>query len=449
MIRSHAAASGGDYTQPKSSGVVTSARDCLRRLDDRQGLGLSWLVAALLAACLLVLLRSPSLFTRPQFWAEDGAYWYAQAYNGGWFHSLAQPLGGYLNTVQRISAGLALLVPLRWAPLVMNLAGLFLQALPVPILLASRARPWGPLSFRILFALVYVCIPNAREIHVVCTNCHWHLAVAELLLVFAEPPRTLFGRAFDIVMFLLGSFCGPFMVLLLPLLAIFWYSRRRSWSLVILAVLAIGSTVQFTLMMSFKEARHHLYLGASVAKFIRMLGGNIFIGMLRGSVAYGFYKPFVVSLVAAIAGLFLMGYCFRYVALEIRLFFIYCLLLLGLSLRSPLTPVIDMPLWTLILSTPSLRYWFFPGLAFLFVVLWCAMYARSRLVRWASRALLLVLCTGIVKDWRLKPMVDLDFPVYAAAFNAALPGTHVIIPLNPVGTTPRDEVWQMDLLKRP
>lgn len=420
-----------------------------QELDHREGLNPLWLALGFGLAVLAIFSREPSLFTHPQFWAEDGSYWYAQAYNGGWLHSLTQPLGGYLNTLQRIGAGLALLVPFRLAPLVMNLEGLLMQALPVPILLSSRCRNWAPLSLRILFCFVYVGIPNAREIHVVCTNCHWHLAVAELFLAFAQPPRTLFGRIFDISIFLLGSVCGPFMVLLLPLLAIYWWVRRRRWSLVILGVLLIGSVVQFSLMTHFNEARHHLYLGASVAKFIRMLGGDIFIGMLRGSVAYGFYKPFFVSLIAMIVGLILIAYCLRFCSLEVRLFFTYCALVLGSSLRSPLTPVINVPLWTLLLSSPSLRYWFFPGLAFLFAVLWCAMFARSRLIRFTGIALVLVLCTGIRHDWRLKPLVELNFPAYAAAFNSAPPGTQVVIPLNPVPVHPGDQIWQMELIKKP
>lgn len=419
------------------------------RFGEREGMDRGQLLAAFLLSALAVFLRNPSLFTRPQFWAEDGSYWFAQAYNGGWLHSLTQPLGGYLNTLQRIGAGLALLVPFRWAPLVMNLEGLFMQALPVPILLSSRCRNWAPLNLRLMFAIVYIAIPNAREIHVVCTNCHWHLALAELFLAFAEPPHTLPGRVFDVAIFLLGSVCGPFMVLLLPLLGVYWWVRRRRWSLVIFGVLLAGSAVQFSLMMHFKEARHHLYLGASVAKFIRMLGGDVFIAMLRGSVAYGFYKPFLICLVAAIVGLGLIAYCFRSTTLELRLFLIYCFVVLAAGLRSPLTPVVNVPLWTLVLSSASLRYWFLPGLAFLFAILWCASFARSRIVRITSFVLIAVLCTGIVQDWRLKPLANLNFPAYAAIFQTATPGTHVIIPLNPAPVNPGDQLWQMELTKKP
>src|SRR4029077_12112899 len=129
-----------------------------------------WLLASFVAAALLIVLRDPSLFTRPQFWAEDGKIWFAQAYNQGWLHSLTVPLSGYLCILPRLAAGVALFVPFRWAPLILSLEGLLLQALPVPILFSERCRNWAPLSFRLLFAAVYVGIPDARDVHVVCTN---------------------------------------------------------------------------------------------------------------------------------------------------------------------------------------------------------------------------------------------------------------------------------------
>ena len=417
-------------------------------LDSREGLSPAWIAFGFCLALLLIASRELSLFTRPQFWAEDGSFWYAQAYNGGWLHSLTVPQAGYLSTVQRLGAGFALLVPLRLAPLAMAIYGLVLQALPVPILLSARCSRWAPLTARILFAAIYVAIPNAHEIHVVCTNTQWHLALIELLLATAVPPRTIFGRAFDIAIFLLGSVSGPFVILLLPFMAFYWWRRRSRWTLIQIAVSIFGSVMQIAMMLHLQDARHHLYLGATATKFIRILGGDIFISMLRGTFAYGFYKPFVVCLVAAIVGLFLIAYCARFASLEVRMFFVYCFAMLAISLRSPLTPIINFPVWTLLLSTPSLRYWFFPGLAFLFAVLWCAMYARSRIVLWTCRALLLVLCTGIVKDWRIKPLVDLHFSAYAAAFEAAPAGTHVTIPLNPIATTPSDQAWQLDLTKK-
>jgi hypothetical protein len=100
-------------------------------------------------------------------------------------------------------------------------------------------------------------------------------------------------------------------------------------------------------------------------------------------------------------------------------------------------------LWAAILETPSLRYWFYPSLPFLFAILWCVMFARSRVMRGLAVVLALLLCQGIWRDWRIPPLDNLHFSQEAAAFEAAAPGTQVTIPLNP----PTGE-WYMVLTKK-
>jgi len=39
-------------------------------------------------AVLAILSRRPDALFRPQFYAEDGAVWYAEAYDFGWLHLL-------------------------------------------------------------------------------------------------------------------------------------------------------------------------------------------------------------------------------------------------------------------------------------------------------------------------------------------------------------------------
>jgi hypothetical protein len=426
------------------SRLLQRPRGIVQSLNARAGLGTPWLIASFAIALLLILLREPSLFTRPQFWAEDGKLWYAQAYNGGWLHSLTLPVSGYLCTLPRLAAGAALLVSFRWAPLVMALEGLLVQALPVPILLSARCRNWAPLPFRLLFVAVYVGIPNAREIHVLCTNSLWHLAVIEVLLAFAAAPRSLFGRIFDVVVFVVAAVSGPFSLLLAPFLFAFWWFRRQRWSLILLSVLVACSLLQLGLLRNYKTVRHAWFLGATVARFIRIVGGDIFLGALRGSTPYGYKHSVLVCLVVLLIGLAVIAYCSRRASLEVRLFFLFCVCVLASSLYSPLVPLTPhpLPLWEAILRQPALRYWFFPSLILLWALLWCACYARSRVFRAGGILLALMLCQGIIRDWRILPLENLHFPEYAAQFEAAAPGTRMQIPLNP----PPD--WYMELTKK-
>ena len=80
---------------------------------------------------------------------------------------------------------------MQWAPLIMNLAGALIQALPVTALLSRRCAPWGPLPVRMAMAALYIAIPDAPEIHVVLTNAMWHLALLQALLAFSASPAEL------------------------------------------------------------------------------------------------------------------------------------------------------------------------------------------------------------------------------------------------------------------
>jgi hypothetical protein len=411
-------------------------------LSKRDGLAMRWLVLSFVVASVAIFSRDPSLFTHPQFYAEDGR-WYAQAYNLGWLHSLTLPDAGYLHTQQRLAAGLTLGLPLRWVPLPMMVVGLLMQALPVPILLSSRCRNWATLPLRLAFAAVYVAIPNAAEVHVVLTNSQWHLAFVLALLAFAAAPTTWSGRIFDTGILLLGALSGPFALLLIPLVCVFWWFRRQRWSLVVLGLLTAGTLVQLSIVLQHPRQRFLQPLGATPALFVRLVGGNAFIGTLLGSHWYGMRVPLLWSLTALVLGLTLISYCFRYVSLEVRLFFIYCGAMLAGGLRTPAFESTNLQLWPLLLPIPGQRYWLFPSLVLLFAVLWCAAFAQARVIRCLGLGFALLLCVGIWKDRRVRPLVDVGFRQSAAAFEAAPPGTHVTIPIYPGGN------WKMDLVKRP
>src|ERR1700733_6052297 len=152
-----------------------------RKAEAQDGLSFGWQIVVFVAVLVAIFSRLPGALLHPQFFAEDGWVWYQQAYNLGWLRSLLITQAGYLQTLPRLVADLTLLFPMQWAPLIMNLAGAVVQALPVTALLSRRCIPWGPLPVRMLMSAVYIAIPNAPEVHIVLTNAMWHLAVLQAL----------------------------------------------------------------------------------------------------------------------------------------------------------------------------------------------------------------------------------------------------------------------------
>jgi hypothetical protein len=388
---------------------------------------------------LAIFSRRPSLLTHAQFYAEDGMVFYAQAYNFGWLHSLLLPQVGYLIVAPRLVTGLALLAPLQWAPLVMTIAGLLIQALPVPILLSARCRHWASLPTRILMAAIYIVLPSTREIHVVLTNAQWHMALVAVLLALAASPRTWGGRVCDGVLLLIASLTGPYCIVLGPLVLLYWWLRRQSWTLAIFALTSLPACLQIWLLLHSPQRAQGM-LGARVEALLRMLGGNIVAGAILGGSSFSWRAPMVLIVASAFVGLTIYLYCLGFANLEWKLFLVYCAALFAASLRSPLTEG-TKPAWEMLIMAPSARYWFFPMLALAWSALWCARCGRDRLFKIAGTCTLIAMLFGVVRDWRYGAFKDTQFALSVQRLRDAKPGDHVIIPISPAG-------WQMELVKK-
>jgi hypothetical protein len=413
-------------------------------LDAREGLSLRQQVAVFAAAALLVFSRLPSFLLHPQFYGEDGPVWYAQAYNLGWLHSLVLPDGGYLNTLQRLGAGLSMLVPFRWTPLVMAIFGLLIQCVPVTILLSSRCRRWGSLSTRACFALIYLCSPNAREIHIVLTNSHWHLVFAAFLLAFSSPPRGWAGRLFDIAVFAVAGVSGPFSPLLFPFVLLFWWLRRQPWTLVQAAITGAGAAVQLY-FLTHESNRLGGALGVGVNPLIRIFGGEVIGASVLGGRTFAQHSPLhdpplLLPLLGFAVGILVYAYVLRFANLELKIFTALCIALFAVSLKSPLMEA-NPTRWHGLMYAPSFRYWFCPMMAFLWGTIWCIRYASHRLVRGVAITFLWLLPIGMLLEWEYKPYTDYHFADYAERMRVAAPGTALTTPITPGN-------WSMTLVKK-
>lgn len=399
---------------------------------DRDGLSPAWQAAIFFASLFAIFTRLPGLLLHPQFFAEDGWVWYQQAYNLHWLRSLSIAQAGYMQTFPRLIAGLTLLFPMQYAPLIMNAAGAVIQALPVTALLSRRCTPWGPLPLRICMAALYIAIPDAPEIHVVLTNAMWHLALLQTLLAFSVPPLSWRGRVADIALFAIGAITGPFCILLLPLVAIYWWIRRQGWTRVVLGLMFLGAVIQ-VLSILHTVKRPGAPLGANPMRLLRIAAGSIFIDSMAGSGGPNLRLPLL--LLAAIGGLIILTWGWRRAALALRLYIVFALLVLAASLRDPLLLPGSTPRWEVLANAAGIRYWFLPSLMFLWCAACCACVSPfpseswtsgSRLVRYAGVGVLLLTLIGVVRKWTYPPWPDSHFRTQVERFNRLNPGEHML-----------------------
>jgi hypothetical protein len=394
---------------------------------------------------LILCSRRPDAVLNPQFYAEDGAIFYRDAYSLG-FHSLLLTHGGYFHAVPRLAALLAQLFPLLWAPLVLNLIAIAIQILPVNVFLSSRFSNINFLA-RLLASFVYLALPNSFEIHATITNAQSHLVLLACLILLAAPGKTRAWKIFDGMVLVLTSLSSPMGALLAPLAALIWWKRASSaWQF---ATLLPGSVIQAICVLTHwhtREAPHFILsgqpifnggpLGANFHNLNAILGRQVFYSSLLGLNAQNWvvhlHRVSVVETALTTLGLAVVVYAFRHAPFELKLFILFAAAVLACALVNPLAGPPDRPQWDW-LSVPGIgnRYYFLPMLAFLASLFWVAMNQLPAVARYSAVALLLLLPIGICQDWRYPAFEDFRFKEFVRVFDNQPPGTRFAIPINP------------------
>jgi hypothetical protein len=418
-----------------------------------------WAFAIALTGALLFL-RRPDAVLHAQFWAEDGVVWFADAYNLGGLKALLRPLDGYLQTLPRLACAAALWAPLLYAPLVTNLIALVIEALPPLFLLSSRMRNIGPLALRCVLALLLLFVPDSSEVHAAITDSEFQMAVLACLIVIAEVPRSWAGCVFDVVVLALFALTGPFCVLLFPVALVRTLAplvakrtppakptRPERWRWIQLLLLATGGLAQGLTVLTTAGARLNTTLGASLSKFVHIIGGQLVLPLFLGSNRLYDVSadPATVTLVASvltIAAVSAFAYGLAEGSLELRCFILFALFVLTAALAYPTIEPINNQ-WDVFLRPDlGLRYWYLPRLALMATLIWLLGDRRPAAIRILAGVLACVMALALVSHWRYKPLPDFHFDSYVRVFEQLPPGATGRFRLNPGGP------WIMELVKR-
>lgn len=411
--------------------------------------------AVFLFAVALIFLRRPDALLHAQFWAEDGAVWYRHAHDLGALRPFLMTQDGYFSTYLRIAALAAQSVPLALAPLFLAVIAFALQAAPAVFLLSPRFKDAIPdMRARLALAVTYLLLPNTAEIHGNATNAQWYLALLAFMIVIARVPTSRAGKALDAATLALAGLSGPYAVFLTPLAWLRWRAEKNRQRLRQLAVLATtGATQLFALFVLNGGSRFGYRPNPDFGTLLAMLEKQVFAGGLLGIRGYRFVvervpAPGLVLAALAVFCLSMLVIAAKRGSWHLRFLFAFA----GMSfVTSLLAPNIGVTAgaedyarraWpTMFASSSGSRYWFLPILSLATVILWTQAKKNPRFLRVAGRVGLFLMALGMAADFRDPPLPDLDFPRYAAAYEALPDGQTVVIPLNPSG-------WEMSLTKK-
>jgi len=403
------------------------------------GAGWRFHILIFAAALVIIVLRRPDAILNPQFWAEDGTVFFADAYNEGIIIPFLSQHGGYLDTFPRLVAAFSQFFPLSWAPLLFNLFGLTVKALPAVFILSSRLHELIPdFKARLLLAFLYLSLPNSWEVNTGPLHGKIYLSLLAFMILCSSTDNRLMSFIFDAGIVLLSGLSGPFCFILAPVSALLCFFRRNRRSFEFSAILCICALVQGIVFFSSAASRPLRTLGASPSLFFKILGEQVFLGALIGQTGLqkltGFPGLFnMIIIISAAAGAAAYIYAFLKAPLELRLFVLYAFLLFCAALSSPLVNKTG-PQWPLLLL-PGVggRYWFIPILAFTSILVWSLRRASSRLSKVLAASAFAIMMTGIIADWRQPAFKDLNFSEYVFRFESAPIGTLTTMPINPPG----------------
>jgi len=377
---------------------------------------LEFVESRFLVAFLLFLLLASSRaiywLTNPQFYIEDGQEFYLSALNQG-LHSLPREYASYYNVVPRILALLATALPLRYGPLVLEIAALCVQAGVSAFLFSGRMAKQLP-SKVVRFGLAFFVIadPNSTELFANVSHSQWYLGILSLAILFSEPGRRVASTLGDGVLLLLTGLTGPFG----PVMAIFSWSPLRQlrsrW--LILAIPSLTAAVTAASMI--QHPRSGVNDDAGATRLCRLLSNQILYGSLRGF-HYAYHtisdpmfnvREFgcaVFSVAVIIAGLWKAPSFLR----ALGWLGLYCLV----------TSLVSGASWNL-LGCPGVgeRYFLYSDIVFAYGLFALTRQARSALVRWGFRALLLIMAVAVVQEWVYDPPFSkFDFAPQIAGYD--------------------------------
>lgn len=409
-----------------------------------------WLfgVCLVLLAALLAVTRRPDVFLNAQFWAEDGAVWYTDAYQNGFWNTILKPYPDYLAVPQRLFAFLSTLIPFSLAPLCMNVMGLGFQLLPVILLAGGRLKRLVPSRLLAIFiTIVYISLPNTGEVFSTFANAQWHLALAALLVIAGAQTANKPWRIFEIAVLIAGGLSGPMVIFLAPVVFLQWWLHKKQpvYLQNLLLVSALALLQVGVLLLANSAFRDGTPPDQNILHVVKMVAGQIFTGGILGqdyvAMFYDHHKRLYLTL---FIGLSLTAYAIIKGPVWLKLLNIYSPLIVTAvlaTLKNPPDSAYDV--WIgLTNPTGGQRYWYIPIVIWITTILWLAFRAKNTIVRGTSIVLVIMLVTiGIPQNWHIAPLKDYQFKTHAQAFDLTPRGQSYTLPINPGN-------WVMTLRKK-
>jgi len=388
----------------------------------------------LIVSIVLLLGRGYHRFEYPQFWAEDGRNWFADAHNSGIVATVAKPYNGYLHILPRLIASTVSWLRPDVAAIMIFVWWVLIQA-GMAIMIWRRRLVIGSRLTNLVLILV-ILAPYAQEIFGNLTNLMWYGAVLMAVLC-AIASKVRLSVAEYVVAAIVGL-SGPHSILIGAIIAFGVLIKRRRYDPFFCVIIAACATISaYLVVFSGRNATEVDYplllMPAIVGKHV-MLGG---VAGLDVVTVVGAKVPLIVFWVLGAVAFGVLGWgVVRGNMLEHELAALAILIVFA-SMISPVVANDNVSFADMMIPGVGSRYWFVPILAMKCQVMMLTLRMKSRM---AVGLIWLCLAYGIVMDYRIGAYPNEDFMSDVARFEEARRGSVVDMSIYPPG-------WSMTIVK--
>lgn len=153
----------------------------------------SYLISGCLCiySVLLIVLRVPELFIMPRFWAEEGTLYFSYAFKNAWWKTILYypPNIGYYSLRHNISALLATLAPLEWAPLVTTSISACIIAGICLIVIFGTSIYWSTPAGKLIAITAIIALLHPWQ-WLTSTAIHFYLALFSFMIMLETASNT-------------------------------------------------------------------------------------------------------------------------------------------------------------------------------------------------------------------------------------------------------------------
>lgn len=255
-------------------------------------------VAVLVLLSVVQLLRAGPSGSLHGLWAEDGSVSLNGALNHGFFDNVTTPYAEYLVVIPRLIGEAGAAVPLRDAPVAMNVAAILVVSLSVLALwFASAGHIRSPYLRALLLAVAIAPAVSSGETVVTATNAPWTTSFIGFWLLLWRPAAT-WSACLGAILILATGLSNPVIFFFVPLAVLRAIAIRDRRDALVVGSFALALAIQLPVTASSSEhVTDPTWTVNILTTFLQRVVNGSVLGLELGGEAWAAWGwPFLIAL---------------------------------------------------------------------------------------------------------------------------------------------------------